>query len=181
VFFWALFGGVGWWTAAADAVLVVVVVVVVGVGVELLRCRVVLPLLEEPSKTSSPKVSVADVNLFQKLAMNVFLYWAAAAVSKVFRFTKKPKNQKRKDPPAWHPPKLPKIVGFTAIVLLNFLRSNQKNLYRAIFQLRGCIVLFACLAKSHICEKRTFLIEDNDNLSFFSSKIGSNRWITIFF
>jgi uncharacterized membrane protein YraQ (UPF0718 family) len=73
VFFWALFGGVGWWAAAADAVLVVVVVVVVGVGVELLRCRVVLPLLEEPSKTSSPKVSVADVNLFQKLDMNDLL------------------------------------------------------------------------------------------------------------
>ena len=60
-----------------------------------------------------------------------------------------------------------------AIVLLNFLRSNQKKLYRAIFQLRGCIVLFACLAKSHICEKRTFLIEDNDNLSFFSPIGGS--------
>ena len=63
--FWALFGGVGGWTAE-DAV-AVGVVVVVGVGVELLRCRVELPLLEEPSKTSSPKVSVAEVNLFQKL------------------------------------------------------------------------------------------------------------------
>jgi len=112
VFFWALFGGVGWWTAAADAVLVVVVVVVVGVGVELLRCRVVLPLLEEPSKTSSPKVSVADVNLFQKLAMNdLSLEARRGAAVKVFRFSNSPK--KEGPGPAWHPhPKLTKIVVY---------------------------------------------------------------------